>query len=183
VISGRYIYWKIISEGESSSVQHSIYAQSEQKSRFPVEPTSENRVANFDKKKQNWTCLRYYPLIISVSSFYTHAFNIMEIKEKSKWKRKQIGTVFWAKQHEKRIVDSSSQKLKFRSSLLVSLEMQTIKKIKMLGDIAPIISLFTHREASIQQTPIRQNLAKQFCYSITTHSIDSREIPNLHEEN
>merc|ERR1711974_365179 len=36
-----------ISEGESSS------AQSEQKSRFPVELLSENRVTNFDKKKQN----------------------------------------------------------------------------------------------------------------------------------
>jgi len=93
----------------------------------------------------------------------------MEIKErnpKKKTKRKQIGTVYFRAKTtwNERIVDSSSQKNWKSEAACLCLEMQNNKKIKMLGDIAPIISLLQHYTARLQTPWLDRKFGKSLCY-------------------
>jgi len=92
----------------------------------------------------------------------------MEIKERNpkKTKRKQIGTVYFRAKTtwNERIVDSSSQKNWKSEAACLCLEMQNNKKIKMLGDIAPIISLLQHYTARLQTPWLDRKFGKSLCY-------------------
>jgi len=87
-------------------------------------------------------------------------------KSKKKTKRKQIGTVYFRAKTtwNERIVDSSSQKNWKSEAACLCLEMQNNKKIKMLGDIAPIISLLQHYTARLQTPWLDRKFGKSLCY-------------------
>jgi len=87
-------------------------------------------------------------------------------RKKSKKKRKQIGTVYFRAKTtwNERIVDSSSQKNWKSEAACLCLEMQNNKKIKMLGDIAPIISLLQHYTARLQTPWLDRKFGKSLCY-------------------